>query len=195
MVVLTSIGDIFVWLSDRIWDGWRLIDSVPLLAGPLNPIFTAAYDFCWWIRDKFYELSDQWDEIQARLGTILSWEGIRELIRTSWGFLDDILSHTWEYVFNKLRAIYPFLDDIFTHAWNFVYEKIKAAWGWLDDIATKIKDESWEFITTKFTWITDFWGNVGQAIWDWFTLHFFPWLEDRAATVLTVGGRILERVW
>lgn len=195
MEALIKIGDTFVWLADRIWDTWRLVDGIPLIADPLSGLFDAGYNFCWWMRDEFYKLSERWDTIEARIGTILSWEGIKELVRSSWGFLDDVRGYVWEYVFNKLRAIYPWLDNVLTYVWHYVYEKIRQAWSWLDDISTKIKDESWELITTRFTWITDFWGNVAQAIWDWFSANFFPWLEDRSSTVVAVGGRILEGVW
>jgi uncharacterized membrane protein len=195
MVVLTKIGDLFVWLADRIWDTWRLVDSIPLIADPLSSLFDAGYNLCWWLRDEFYQLSAQWDAIETRIGTIVSWETITGALSDTWNRAISQVNEVWNWVRDHVTELWNYVRNNFAELWSYVTAHFAELRSWASGEISAL----WSSLTNQ---VADIWRHladlphiVGDIIYQWLSDNLFQWLKDRAAQTVNVAGSILEAVW
>jgi len=68
---------------------------------------------------------------------------------------------------------------------------------WQEDIPadSSFWGKVWDVITDPFGETVDFWGDVFSGIGIWLEDNLLPWFEARAENVVSVAGRILEKVW
>jgi hypothetical protein len=139
-------------------------------------IYVAQIEFGRWL-----------DDAQSRLAQILSWDSIRDSIKTQWTWLNTID--------DKIRAvvstIWPWLNLGSAAIIGWVAER----WTWLNTIDDKIVDT----VTARWTWFNTIddkikdvsWNHIRPQLADW----FWSFIVLEVTLVSKIGYRVLSTLW
>jgi len=166
MDALDEIAYICYEISDYFYDAYYLIEDIPLLSDTLGTLLLWG-GVGFWNLGYYFESVSRWaDGVIERLGEILSWDKIKELI---------------EETFNLSEWISSFKASL-----EEIIEKMKAFLSW-DEIAQKAK-ETWTILAyTPQTILEEIFPTLREEL-----LSFF---EAKAEDMVDLAGRILAKVW
>jgi len=166
MFPLDEISEACYEISDYFYDAYLRVQDIPFLGDTFGNVLEWGYVGFWSLGYYFSRLSSWADDVQKRLGEILSWDRIKELI---------------EETFDLSKWISTVKDTL-----EEIGKRLEAFLNW-DEIAAKAK-ETWTILAyTPATLLEEIFSTLTQKL-----LSFF---EEKAEDMIDLAGRILVKVW